>query len=359
VTTASETPQYRAVLLTEEDPGEHRRLNELRADARIEFLDQRTQQRNALRLRDLLDPRLFAEPTRWAYYPWRRTVVGILGPIGYCALRLADVGESADAGRQRVLRGTRVGVTGLRAGPTAEILAMKGVCGAIKLADFGASFPETQCLHSSALDFGLDRAVAAARAIAEVDPYVWVEVIPPHVAAVSIDDFLDDFLDELDVVVEGCSSLGPKLRVHTAARDRRVPVLAMNDETGSVVVQRYDLEPQRAILSNLIANMDPAKLVSEPVVEHISPETSRGQYSPDGETRTSAARFAVNAPVGQPFAVGSAVAVVAAVDGVRSIALDEPSGSDQEQFTKLPADDAAVAEELTGDLPSTHHRADS
>ena len=70
-----------ATVLNEAQPDDLRVLSELRADSRIEFTDKWDEQRDELRrLRPPADPEVIAEPKRWVYYPWRRIVVGVLGP---------------------------------------------------------------------------------------------------------------------------------------------------------------------------------------------------------------------------------------------------------------------------------------
>ena len=78
-----------ATVLVEPQPHDQRVLSELRADSRIEFIDRWDEQRDELRrLRPLPHPDVIAEPKRWAYYPWRRTVTAVLGPRAFRAVRL-------------------------------------------------------------------------------------------------------------------------------------------------------------------------------------------------------------------------------------------------------------------------------
>ncbi|HEY2200155.1 MAG TPA: hypothetical protein VGH69_21095, partial [Mycobacterium sp.] len=79
----------KALVLDSEDAADKATLDQLRADPVIEFVDHRDIQ--LAELQGLLPPPgpdLAAEPCRWAYYPWRRTVVAVLGPRGFRALRL-------------------------------------------------------------------------------------------------------------------------------------------------------------------------------------------------------------------------------------------------------------------------------
>ena len=70
-----------AIVLNTDDPVDNEILAQLRADPRIEFIDNVSQQQAGLQeLRPPPPPDVIAEPTRWAYYPWRRAVVPRSGP---------------------------------------------------------------------------------------------------------------------------------------------------------------------------------------------------------------------------------------------------------------------------------------
>jgi len=78
-----------ALILNPDDPHDRHVLNELRADSRIDFIDTRGQQAASIRrLRPAPDTDLVTEPMQWAYYPWRRAVVSVLGRRGFDAVRL-------------------------------------------------------------------------------------------------------------------------------------------------------------------------------------------------------------------------------------------------------------------------------
>ena len=72
------------IVLNTDDAVDNDLFQELRADARIEFIDNvRQQQAGLQRLRPPPPPDVTAEPIRWVYYPWRRTVVSVLGPSAF------------------------------------------------------------------------------------------------------------------------------------------------------------------------------------------------------------------------------------------------------------------------------------
>lgn len=80
---------YAAQLLDADNPDDMPELQRLQGDPNVEFIDRLdTQMANLANLRPAPPPELLAEPGRWAYYPWRRAVVAVLGPRGYRAVRL-------------------------------------------------------------------------------------------------------------------------------------------------------------------------------------------------------------------------------------------------------------------------------
>ncbi len=244
-----------AQLLDEDVPGDREILQELRADPRIEFIDNRADQVQCLReLQPAPEPELLAEPTRWAYYPWRRCVVGVLGPQAFRRVRLDRNRNLITAAEQVRLGAFRVGVVGLSVGHViAHTLAAEGVCGELRLADFDTlELSNLNRVPATVFDLGINKATIAARRIAELDPYLTVTVEPSGLTP----DNLASFLDGLDIVVEECDSLDMKAMVREAARQRRLPVLMATSDRGLLDVERFDLEPTRPILHGLLGEMD-------------------------------------------------------------------------------------------------------
>jgi ThiF family len=153
-------------------------LERLRADPVIEFIDHLDEQREELRsLRPPPDAALVAEPCRWAYYPWRRTVVALLGPRGFRAVRLDRNRNLINADEQTRLGALRIGVAGLSVGHViAHTLAAEGLCGELRVADFdGIELSNLNRVPATVLDLGLNKAEVAARRIAELERvrFVW------------------------------------------------------------------------------------------------------------------------------------------------------------------------------------------
>ncbi len=246
-------------MLDSEDAADKATLDRLRADPVIEFVDHRDTQLAELRgLLPAPDPELAAEPCRWAYYPWRRAVVAVLGPLGFRAVRLDRNRNVVTADEQSRLGELRIGVVGLSAGHViAHTLAAQGLCGALRLADFDhLELSNLNRVPATVFDIGLNKAEVAARRIAELDPYLPVEIMDAGLTL----DTVEQFLDGLNIVVEECDSLDMKVIVRERARARGIPVLMATSDRGLVDVERFDLEPQRPILHGLLGDLDTALL---------------------------------------------------------------------------------------------------
>jgi molybdopterin/thiamine biosynthesis adenylyltransferase len=248
-----------AQVLDAADPTDNAVLEQLRADPVIELIDHREEQLEELRrLRPPPDPELVAEPCRWAYYPWRRTVVAVLAPRAFRAVRLDRNRSMITTEEQTRLGALRIGVVGLSVGHViAHTLAAQGLCGELRLADFDrVELSNLNRLPATVLDLGLNKAEVAARRIAELDPYLLVRVLEVGLTF----DTVDEFLDGLDVVVDECDSLDMKVILRERARARRIPVLMATSDRGLVDVERFDLEPRRPILHGLLGELDVALL---------------------------------------------------------------------------------------------------
>jgi molybdopterin/thiamine biosynthesis adenylyltransferase len=250
-----EVTTYSAHILDPDEPDDGLMLRRLRADPVVEVFDRLDAQLANLRgLRPAPDSELLGERPRWAYFPWRRAVVAVLGPRGFRALRLDRNRNNITAEEQGRLNSLTIGVAGLSVGHViAHTLALQGLCGSLRLADFDhLELSNLNRVPANVFDLGLNKAHVAARRIAELDPYLAVEVFDAGVTA----DTIDAFLDGLDIVVEECDSLDMKVGLRMAARDRRIPVLMATSDRGRVDVERFDQEPERPILHGLLGEVN-------------------------------------------------------------------------------------------------------
>ena len=236
-------------------------IDALRGDPFNEVFDHHASQVADLRRlrppvgRDILD-----EPGRCVYYPWRRALVTLVGPTGFSRLRLDRNRNKVTLQEQDVLAKRRIGIVGLSVGHAiAHTLALEGLCGLLRLADFDlVEVSNLNRIPATLLDLGLNKAVVTARRIAELDPYLKVEVLSDGVTSESVDTFIEG----LDVVIEECDSLDVKLAVRESARRHRVPVIMETSDRGLLDVERFDLEPKRPIFHGLLGELRASDLVA-------------------------------------------------------------------------------------------------
>lgn len=251
--------RFSPIILDPLEPDGRDLLEALKADPGIDVIDRWPAQMSSLqRLRPAPCAELLGEPRRWVYYPWRRVVVSLLGPRGFRVVRLDRNRHLITAEEQDRLGALRIGVVGMSAGHAiASALAIEGLCGELRLADFDElELSNLNRVPASVLDVGDNKAAVAARHIAELDPYLPVVVFGRGVMA----ENLAEFLDGLDVVVEECDSLDMKVLVREAARARRLPLLMATSDRGLVDVERYDLEPDRPVFHGLLGDVDAGRL---------------------------------------------------------------------------------------------------
>jgi hypothetical protein len=263
----NETTQWRVELFDESDPAQMQRVIALRTSgARV--LDTLAEQRQSLLdLRAEPDADEIAEPSHWAYYPWRHTLVHLLGPSGFRRLRLDRNRNKITSEEQCTLSRLRVGIVGLSVGSAiAHALALEGVAAYLRLADFDdLDLSNLNRLSATVLDLGVNKATLAQQRTAELDPYLPVDAWTDGVDESTIDDFLDG----LDLVIEECDSFDVKVLVRDRARQRGIPVIMETSDRGLLDVERFDLEPARPLFHGLVGDLDAATVSGLSVQEKI------------------------------------------------------------------------------------------
>jgi hypothetical protein len=199
-----------------------------------------------------------AEPSQWAWYPWRRTVVSVPGPVNFRRLRLDRNRNKITSAEQENFLALTVGIVGLSVGHSiAHTLALEGLCGRLRLADNdNIELSNLNRIPASILDVGTNKAIVVSRRIAELDPYLHTEVFTDGLTEACMQEFFAD----LDLVIEECDSLDMKVRVRQEARDRGIPVLMETSDRGLFDVERFDSEPDRPLFHGLLGDVDPASL---------------------------------------------------------------------------------------------------
>jgi nitroreductase/molybdopterin/thiamine biosynthesis adenylyltransferase len=223
----------------------------------------------------------------WVFYPWSGRLVHVLEREAFRELRSSRNRYKITPAEQSVLREKRIGVVGLSVGQASAVtMALEGVGGALKLADFDElALSNMNRLRAGVHELGLNKCVIAARQIAEIDPYLPVEL---HLSGIN-DATADAFLTEggnLDLLVEECDDMFTKIFLRERARALRIPVLMETNDRGMLDVERFDTEPDRPILHGLLRDMSAERLKSLPIRDKLplmlrllGPEVMRGRAS--------------------------------------------------------------------------------
>lgn len=198
----------------------------------------------------------------WVYYPWSKKMVHLLDEEAFIVVRTSRNTYKITPGERDLLRTKKIGVIGLSVGQSiAFTLAMERVCGALHLADFDAiELSNMNRLNVAVQDIGVNKAILAARKIAELDPFIDVRCFEEGIT----DENMDAFFSEngrIDILVEECDGIDVKISSRLKARSLGIPVVMDTNDRGMLDVERFDLEPERAIFHGSIdEGMDTEKL---------------------------------------------------------------------------------------------------
>ena len=326
--TSTHTQARRSLILDVGGRSHREVLRVLREDPSLHVIDRFAEQ--TAQLNEMVPPpndALKEEGSRWVYFPWRRAVVRLLAPRSFSTLRLDRNRNKLTRAEQARVRALRIGVVGLSAGNSiAHVIAMEGLAGELRLADFDTvDLSNLNRIPASVLDLGINKAVVAARRIAEIDPYLRVVVESEGLRA----DNLSEFLEGLDLVIEECDSLDMKFLVREAARERRIPVFMESSDRGVLDVERFDLEPDRPIFHGLLGDMDSSRLAGLSQAQK-APFVIRLLGAREGSSRGAASLLEVGQTITAWPQLGSEITLGAATvaAAVRRLGLggDLPSG---------------------------------
>ncbi len=195
------------------------------------------------------------EPSeRVVAYPWRKTLVRIVGPGAYRELRTNRNRDLLTQEEQKRFAAARIGFAGLNVGnPGAVCIALEGGSHAMKLADLDTlSVTNLNRFRAGLPDLGVNKATLTARQVLEIDPYYELEMYEKGIAPDTVEVFIGE--PKIDLLVEEMDALPLKIAVREAAKRLRVPVIMVtgNGEGILLDVERYDTDPDLPILNGLV-----------------------------------------------------------------------------------------------------------
>jgi len=202
---------------------------------------------------------------RWIFYPWSGLLVHLLPPDQFRELRLDRNRHKLTSQDQERLGDVTIGIAGLSTGNSIAVtLALEGIVGHLRLADMDRlELSNMNRLRASIHEIGTEKAVLAARQIAEFDPYLNISLFCEGVTRENISAFFDgepSVGPKLDCLIEECDSVHMKFLMREYARARGLPVLMQTSDRGMLDVERFDEESTRPLLHGLVDDVSPAEI---------------------------------------------------------------------------------------------------
>ena len=276
-------------------------------------------------IQDNLQNKTLEEYGVWVYYPWNNRLVHLLDEEEFITLRTNRNQYKITNEEQELLRKKKIGVIGLSVGQSIALtLAMERACGELRLADFDtAELSNLNRIRTGVQNLGLHKTIISAREIAEIDPFLKVRIFNDGITTSNIDSFFEDG-GKLDLLVEVCDGLDVKIKSRHKSRSLQIPVVMDTNDRGMLDVERYDLEPNRAILHGLAEGLDPENigdLTNEQKIPYILKMVGAETIS----TRLKASMMEVEQSINSWPQLASSVVLGGAVttDVCRRILLDQ------------------------------------
>jgi molybdopterin/thiamine biosynthesis adenylyltransferase len=192
----------------------------------------------------------------WVFYPWARKLVHVLDEAEFYEVRTSRNLYKITPEEQRLLATKTVGIVGLSVGSAiAYTMAMERSCSRLKLADFDTfDLSNLNRVRAKITDLGLNKAIVMAREIAEMDPFLDIEVFEEGLTTQNMASFIGGSYP-IDLLIDECDSLTTKIQMRQAAQKAGIPVLMETSDRGMLDVERFDIEPQRLIFHGRLKGM--------------------------------------------------------------------------------------------------------
>lgn len=261
-------------------------------------------------------------------YPWLNKAVYVLNEADFSFVRTSRNLYKITSEEQRTLSSAKLGVVGLSVGQSVAVtLAMERSFGTIKLVDFDhLDLSNLNRLRAGVVDLGLPKVVLVAREIAEIDPYLNIELYPEGLTTENLNDFVDD----LDVLIDECDSLLMKIAMRKRARSKGIPVVMDTSDRGMIDVERFDLDREKPLFHGLVSEVELNNIDERNRLSVLFRLVGGGSISPD----LAVSFFELNQTIGTWPQLASAVALGGglATSAVRQILLNKPVDSGRWHF---------------------------
>lgn len=189
----------------------------------------------------------------WIYYPWSERLLHVVAEDEFIELRTSRNQYKITPEEQKELAGRSIGIIGLSVGHSVALsMATERTCGRLKLADFDTiELSNLNRIRTGLHNIGINKSIATAREIAEIDPFLTIECFPKGITKENLDGFLLDG-GKLDILVDECDDIALKVSCRIRAAQLAIPVVMETSDRGMLDVERFDNEPERPIFHGLL-----------------------------------------------------------------------------------------------------------
>ncbi|WP_417602297.1 ThiF family adenylyltransferase [Owenweeksia hongkongensis] len=188
----------------------------------------------------------------YVYYPWSNKLVHTVTKEEFIELRTSRNKHKITEDEQAKLGEATVGVIGLSVGQSVALtMAMERSFGTLRIADFDTlELTNLNRIRAGVSSMGLPKTIVVAREIAEIDPFLNVEIFNEGVTDSNIEDFFGKD-KPLDLLIEECDSLPIKILAREKAREMKIPVIMDTSDRGMIDVERFDKMENLPLLHGL------------------------------------------------------------------------------------------------------------
>lgn len=221
----------------------------------------------------MLDPRKgsHAPTNNWVYYSWSKQLLNICDEKTLWLLRTNRNMHLVNPVELDTLKNTGILIAGLSVGSSMAIgMAYSGIKGPFYLADFDEiSASNLNRLRAPLSQLGLNKAVAAKRAILELDPFTNVKAIEKAITKEDVQYILQD--KAVKVVFDEVDDFKLKIDLRHEAKAHNIPLVMLTalGDTVLIDVERYDIDPDTKPFNGLVSEEDLAVAYDEPTPENI------------------------------------------------------------------------------------------
>ena len=201
-------------------------------------------------------------PCNLVYYPWLDCYVTCLQEEDFITVRTNRNKNKITQDEQAVFNHKTVGIIGQSTGShLAYILAHERLCGHLKLAENDTlNLSNLNRIRGGIAQIGLPKNVIIARAIAELDPYLTVDIYNHHITSENMGEFMNES-GKIDLMVDACDDMKTKFLLRFVAKANKIPLLMETNDRGRIDIERFDtIDPP--IFHGLMGDIDESKFLS-------------------------------------------------------------------------------------------------